>query len=142
MAWCIQGCEYYCLKMKNPKKWSKSWRASKQVRKQRKFRYNAPLHARHNLIGAHLSKELRSKYKRRALPVRKGDKVKILRGKFKGQVGKIDKVDVKKEKVYVENMAITKKDGTKVFVPIHPSNLLISELSLDDKMRQKTLKRK
>ena len=28
-----------------------------------------------------------------------------------------------------------KKDGTKVFYPIHPSNLVVTELNLDDKKR-------
>ena len=74
--------------MKRPK--------SKKPRKQRKFLKLAPLHIRRKMIAAHLSKELREKYKRRSIPVRKGDEVKIMRGEFKGMIGKIVKVDTKK----------------------------------------------
>ncbi|MBC7119559.1 MAG: 50S ribosomal protein L24, partial [Methanobacteriaceae archaeon] len=62
---------------------------SKQPRKQRKFLHNAPLHIRHKIMSANLSKELREEYNRRSLPVRKGDKVEIMRGDFKGHQGKI-----------------------------------------------------
>ena len=37
---------------------------------------------------------------------------------------------------------VAKKDGTKAFYPFEPSNLLITELSLDDKKRVRSLERK
>jgi len=123
-------------------KWSKSWVSSKQPRKQRKYRANAPLHIKRKMIASHLSKELREKYKRRSFPVRKNDVVKILRGSFKGKQGKVSKVDTKKMKVYVEGIVRTKKDGTKVPVPLDPSNLMIVSLNLEDKKRVKALERK
>lgn len=115
---------------------------SKQPRKQRKYRYNAPLHIKQKFMRAHLSKELRKKYSRRSLGLKKGDKVKILRGQFKKKTGKIDKVDLKENYVYITGIEITKKDGTKAFYPLQPSNLMITELNLDDKKRQKILDRK
>ena len=130
------------LLFKMKPKFSSSWRASKQPRKQRKYRANAPLHVKHKLMGAHISAELRKKYNKRAIAVRKEDKVKVMRGQFRGHVGKVDKVDVKREKVYVRGVEITKKDGTKAFLPIHPSNLMILELDLKDKKRVEVLKRK
>jgi len=128
--------------VKSQNKWSKNWKSSKQVRKQRKYRYNAPLHVKHGFVSVHLSKELRDKHKRRALPARKGDKVKILRGSFKGKSGKIENINSKQEKVYVEGIMALKRDGTKVPKALKPSNLMILELNLDDKMRQKIIKRK
>jgi len=122
--------------------WSKDWKKSKQTRKQRKYRYNAPLHVKQNFMSSHLSKELKTKYNIRSLTLRKGDKVKILRGNFKGKSGKVDKVNIKDEKIYIEGLMVDKKDGTKVNRPIHPSNLMIVELNLDDKKRQKIIKRK
>jgi len=119
--------------MKQPK--------SKQPRKQRKFLYNADLHLRHKLISAHLSPELRKKYNRRSFPLRKGDEVKIMRGEFKGKSGKIMRVDLKKYKVYIEGIMRKKVDGTEVPVPIHPSNLMIINLNLQDKERVKALER-
>lgn len=124
------------------KKFSRAWKSSKQPRKQRKYRANAPLHIKRKMIASHLSKELREKYKRRSFPVRKNDVVKILRGSFKGKQGKVSKVDTKKMKVYVEGIVRTKKDGTKVPVPLDPSNLMIVSLNLEDKKRVKALERK
>ena len=125
--------------MKN--KFSKHWVSSKQPRKQRKYIANAPLHIKHKFLASHLSKDLIKKYKKRAIPVRKGDTVKIVRGKFKKKAGKIEKVLTKKTRVYIENIQNTKRDGSKTYIPIHPSNLIITELNLEDKERQKILQR-
>ncbi len=124
------------------KKFSTKWKSSKQPKKQRKYRYNAPLHIKQKFISAHLSKELREKYKTRALQLRKGDTVKIMVGQFKGKTGKVKKVDLKKAKVYIEGIEILKKDGTKADYPIDPSNLMITELNLEDKKRLKSIERK
>lgn len=124
------------------KKFSKKWKSSKQPRKQRKYRAKAPLHLRHKLMAAHLSKELRTKYKKRAIPVRKGDKVKVFRGQYRGTIGEIEKVDMKKYKIYVKGVEKKKKEGQKIQYPINPSNVLILTLKLDDKRRAKALERK
>ncbi|RLE45003.1 50S ribosomal protein L24 [Candidatus Woesearchaeota archaeon] len=123
------------------KKFSKSWIRSKQPRKQRKYRYNAPLHIRGKFLHCHLSKELRKKYGKRALRLRKGDKVKIVRGEFKGTVAKVSRVDLKRMKVYLENVMRERRDGRKVAVPFDASNLMITELNLEDKMRMKQIER-
>jgi len=123
-------------------KFSKSWKSSKQPRKQHKYRYNAPLHVRSRFMHVHLSKDLRKKYRKRSIGVRKGDAVSILRGQFKGKTGKVERVDLKQIKVYVTGVEILKKDGTKVLCPLEPSNLMIIELNLDDKKRIKSIERK
>ncbi|MBW2998520.1 50S ribosomal protein L24 [Candidatus Woesearchaeota archaeon] len=119
---------------------SLSWIKSKQPRKQRKFRANAPTHIRRKFMGSNLSKDLRSKYNLRTVPVVKGDKVKIMKGQFKGQEGSIDKVDVLRTKVYVSCAQVTKKEGSKAYYPINPSNLMIVELNLKDSKRIKQSK--
>jgi len=116
------------------KAFSNSWKSSTQPRKQRKYRYNAPAHIRGKFLISTLSKPLREKHKMRSLRVRKGDKVKILRGQYRGKEGKVDRVSVKDTKVYIENIDVQKKDGSKAFVPIDPSNVMITELT-DDKRR-------
>jgi large subunit ribosomal protein L24 len=121
------------VRMKRPK--------SKKPRKQRKFLYNAPLHIRRKMISAHLSKELREKYKRRSIPLRKGDEVKVMRGEFKGTIGKIVRIDTKEYKVYIDTVKKKRSIGTEYLVPIHPSNLLITNLNLEDKYRIKMLER-
>jgi len=129
----------WLYKMK--KKFSTKWNSSKQPRKQRKFRANAPLHIKKKFLGANLSKELRKKYSRRSFVVRKGDTVKILRGKFRGQKGKIDTVSIKKGVIRIEKIQSQKKDGTKISIPIQPSNVQIQELNLEDKKRIAALKK-
>ncbi len=124
------------------KQFSSKWTGSKQRRKQRKYRANAPLHLRHKMIAGNLSKELRQKYGKRSFPVRKGDKVKIMIGKFKKKTGKINEVDLKNSRVSIEGMQRQKRDGTKINVYFAPSNLQIQELSLDDKKREESLKGK
>ncbi|MFH1848736.1 MAG: 50S ribosomal protein L24 [archaeon] len=114
-----------------------SWKSSTQPRKQRKYRYNAPLHIKQKFMGSHLSPELRKKHGIRSIPVRKDDKVKILRGQFRGQSGKVERLDIKRCRVYVSKIEIIKKDGTKTMYPINPSNLMIEVLNLDDKKRIK-----
>lgn len=94
------------------------------------------------MMSANLSKELREEYNRRSMPLRKGDKVEVTRGDFKGHEGKVDKVDLKRYRVFVEGATIQKVDGTSVYFPIHPSNLRIVDLNLDDEKRVKILERK
>jgi large subunit ribosomal protein L24 len=122
-------------------KFSTSWKSSTQPRKQRKYRANMPLHLRHKVMSANLSKELRTKHKRRSFPVRKGDTVKVMLGEFKKKKGKVSVVSLMKKKVAIEGIQRQKKDGTKVNVYFQPSNLQITELNLDDKERNKAIKR-
>lgn len=66
---------------------------TKNSNKQRKKSKNASLHTLRKKVSGHLSKELRLKYTTRALPIRKGDTVKIIRGKFAKKEGKVTEVD-------------------------------------------------
>lgn len=115
--------------------------SSRQPRKQRKRLYQAPLHKRQKLVAAHLSKELRTQFKRRSLPIRKGDEVKIMRGKLSDTKGKVAKVDLKKLKVYIEGVKRKKVSGEEVLIPFHPSKLMILKADLSDKKRQKIIER-
>lgn len=119
------------------KLFSKSWKASKQPRKQRKYLYNAPLHLRRRFLNTTLSKELRKKLGRRNLSVIKDDEVKILKGHYKGKIGKVIRVNIKKARVSVDQAYRLKLDGSKSYYPIHPSNLMIINLNLKDKKRIK-----
>jgi len=119
------------------KKFSTAWKSSKQPRKQRKYLANAPLHLRRKLLSVNLSKELRKKYSIRNIPVKKDDKVKILRGKYKKKQGKIIEIKYKISKVCVEGIQVKKQDGSKVNFKLQPSNLQIIELNLEDSKRKK-----
>ena len=134
MAWHSKGSKSYCVIIMK-KDFSNKWIRSKQPRKQRKYSYNAPLHIKGRFMAAHLSKELMKKYNRRSIKVRKGDKVTILRGQLRKKNNRIERIDLKETKVYIAGVEMIKKDGTKVMYPIHPSNLVVTELNLDDKKR-------
>lgn len=123
------------------KEFSSSWIASRQPRKQRKYVYNAPKHIRRNFFSARLSDELTKKYSTRNLPVRTGDKVKIVRGQYKKHEGKVERIDAKRIRVFVTGAERLKSDGSKSLYPIHPSNLIIQELT-SDKKRLKFLERR
>lgn len=116
------------------KEFSTSWKASRQTRKQRKYRFNAPLHIKSKFLAANLSKELRKKYSKRNIEVRKGDTVKVMRGEFKKRTGKVASVDLKKVRIVIEGLQKKKKDGTKVNVYFHPSNVQILDIK-EDKFR-------
>jgi large subunit ribosomal protein L24 len=117
-------------------KFNSKWKESKQPRKKRKYLAKAPLHIKKKFVGVNLSKGLRKKYEKRNISVRKGDTVKIMRGKFKNQKGKINSVSLKFSKVTVEGILVKKADGSKANVKLQPSNLQIIELNLEDKKRK------
>ncbi|TLZ73820.1 MAG: 50S ribosomal protein L24 [Methanobacteriota archaeon] len=63
---------------------------------QRKRAANAPLHRKRLMASSHVAPELHDKAKGRmprAIPVRKGDTVRVMRGGFEGREGKVVSVD-------------------------------------------------
>jgi len=64
-----------------------------------------------------------------------------MRGKFKNKKGKVIGVKLKMQKIEIEGIQVKKQDGSKVNVPLRPSNLQITELNLEDKKRNKALKK-
>ena len=123
-------------------KFSSSWLSSVQPRKQRKFIANAPLHVKHSFLSANLSKDLRKKYGKRNLPLRKGDEVLVMRGSSYKKKAKVVSINLKRSRVALEGLQKTKKDGSKVNIFFHPSVLQIQSLFLDDKQRLAALNRK
>ena len=114
---------------------------SAKPRKQRKKMFNAPLHKKRKFIGAHLEENLLLKYDKRAVPVVKGDTVRVMRGSFRGHEDKIVRVDVKKRCIEIEGITMSKADGNKIAKPIHSSNVVITKLNLTDKWRRQNLEK-
>jgi len=85
------------------------------------------------MTGAHLSPELRKQHNRRSIQPRKGDKVKIMRGQYKGRMGKIANSYPSIAQCEVEGVERDRVDGTKVRVSLANSNLLVIELTHDSK---------
>jgi large subunit ribosomal protein L24 len=109
--------------------------------KQRKELYNAPLHKKRNWISAHLEENLLLKYDKRAVPVVKGDTVKVMRGSFKGHEDKVANINTSKRSIEIEGITMSKADGNKIAKPLHASNVIIIKLNLTDKWRRKKLER-
>ncbi|MBI2141221.1 50S ribosomal protein L24 [Candidatus Woesearchaeota archaeon] len=124
------------------KLFSASWKSSRKASKQRKFRINSPLHIKRSLLAAPLAEDLARKYGTGAVSLREGDSIKVARGEFRGLVGKVSAVSLKKGNVSVDGAERIRKDGTKSFFPLKPSNLLVTELNIEDKRRIASLTRK
>jgi large subunit ribosomal protein L24 len=122
--------------------------SSIQPRKQRLARYTAPYHRRHREMSAPVDKGLRERQLARgfmyprSMPVRKGDRVLIVRGEGKTKSASVvAKVDRKARKIYVEGFTYFKSDGTELQRPIDPSNLVIINPDWSDIYRRKLLTR-
>jgi len=115
---------------------------SMKRRKQRKFLFKAPLHIRRRHLSAHLSPELRDKYRLRSISIRKGDTMKVMRGGLSGHVGKISEVHTRKMMVAVERATLTKADGKSIPKLLHPSNLMVMKVDDSDPKRRKKLQSK
>jgi large subunit ribosomal protein L24 len=114
---------------------------STQPRKQRKASFNASPFDRHRQMSVPLSRELRARYKRRALPIRKGDTVRIISGNedFKGREERVSKVDMRSLRVTLDNVTIKKVDQKLKPLPIGASHLILTHLNLTDPWRRKIL---
>jgi len=110
--------------------------------KQRKKLYQATGTDRYKRFSAPLSAKLKESHGIRSLPVRNGDTVMVMRGDRKGSEGKVNQIDRKKYRIFIEGATREKVDGTAIPVPIHPSKVMITRLNLDDKWRKKILERK
>lgn len=104
--------------------------------------YQAPLHVKAKQLVAPLSEELQKELGVKRLRVRKGDTVLIVRGSFKGHEGRVVKVNVKKVRIYVEGVTRVRSDGREVYVPIHPSKVVITKLDLSDPRRKEVVERR
>ena len=96
--------------------------------------HKAAIHIRSKNMGSHLSPELRKTYKRRSIRVVPGDSVEIQRGYYRSITGKVEKV-IPHKGVVISGTKKEKAAGQNYDVYIHPSNLMITSLNTDDKIR-------
>ncbi|AKH98255.1 50S ribosomal protein L24 [Halanaeroarchaeum sulfurireducens] len=112
---------------------------SEQPRKQRTRTDRAMLHERHDQVRAHLSESLREEYGQRNVRVNAGDTVEIMRGDFAGEEGEVVEVDLKDADVFVEDVTLETADGEEVPRALEASNLRVTDLDLDDPVRETRL---
>ena len=101
--------------------------------------YTASKHFLSKQLGSHLSKDLKEKHHCKSMRVVEGDSVKVLRGEFKGIEGKVTKVSTERRGIAIEGIKREKLKGGNVDIYIHPSNVVITSLNLEDKWRQNRL---
>ncbi len=90
-------------------------------------------------FGSQLSQDLREKHKRKSVRPVVGDSVRIVRGEFKGIEGKVTRVNPSRGTVSVDGVSREKLKGGTASVPIRSSNVVITSLSFDDKLRRQKL---
>lgn len=105
-------------------------------RKQRRKVELSPMHAHRTLLKCRLDEFLQEEYGLRSLPVKKGDLVKIMRGQFRDTEGKVMRVDHKNVRVHLDSATVTKSDGKEASAPIHPSNLMLVKLELNEERKK------
>jgi len=94
------------------------------------------------MLSAHLASKYLEDEKTvypRAIPVRKGDSVFIMRGEDKGKEGKVATVDYRLGRITIEGITQPKADGKQVAKKIHPSNVMITKIDDSDAWRKRRL---
>jgi len=104
-------------------------KATSQPSKKRKARFQAPLHLRQKLVSVHLGKELRKQMKKRSIAIRKGDKVLVLRGKYKKKEGVVSRVDLGSLKIFVDGITTKNQRGKEFPLGMNPSHLVALQLA-------------
>ena len=110
--------------------------SSKSPRKQRKNLYSSSLHTNKKRLKCRLDEFLQEEYGLRSLVVKTGDLAKIMRGQFRDTEGKVIRVDYKDIQVFLDSATVTKSDGKEVNIPVHPSNLMLVKLELNDERKR------
>ncbi|HLN51095.1 MAG TPA: 50S ribosomal protein L24 [Thermoplasmata archaeon] len=113
--------------------------SSSSPRRQRRALYTAHTSERRIRMSAPLSRELRARFKRRALPVRKGDTVRVLSGSFVGREERVAKLDRRAYSVTLDNVTLKTAEDKLKPLSIRTSHLVITRLNLADPWRRRSL---
>ncbi len=104
---------------------------------ERKRYFQDPIHLRRKRMHVHLSPELRKVCGKRAILIRSGDKVKIMRGQYKGQERIVARVDYKYYRVYLQGLSRKNARGEERLIPFHPSNLMLVSPVMTEERKKK-----
>jgi len=114
---------------------------SSSRRKSRKAHFTAPSSERRKIMSAALDAELKAKHGVNAVPIRKDDEVRVVRGKYKNREGKVCQVYRKKWVIHITNVTRDKVNGSTINAGIDASKVVITKLHMD-KDRKALLARK
>lgn len=117
---------------------------SKKPGKQRKALFNYKNNHRSKLLSTRVADFVREEYGIKALPLRVGDDVRVVKGEFKDFEGEVIEI-TKNLRAKIKEVTFDKADGTEFHPTIHISKLIITKLSKEKKLdpwRAKIIDRK
>jgi len=109
-------------------------------RRQRKALYTADTFERRRRMTVLLSRELRTRFHKRSVPVRKGDTVRVLAGSFAGREERVAKIDRRGYSVTLDNVTLKTADEKLKPLGLRPGRLVITRLNLSDPWRRRSLR--
>jgi len=109
-------------------------------RRQRKALYTAPTSERRLRMTVPLSRELRARFHRRSLPVRKGDTVRVLSGSFAGREERVAKVNRRGYSVTLDNVTLKTADEKMKPLSLGVGHLVLTRLNLSDPWRRRAMR--
>ena len=117
---------------------------SKKPCKQRKALFNYKNNHRSKLLSTRVADFVREEYGIKALPLRVGDDVRVVKGEFKDFEGEVIEI-TSNLRAKIKEVTFDKADGTEFHPTIHISKLIITKLSKEKKLdpwRAKIIDRK
>ena len=114
--------------------------SSRSPRRQRRALYTAPTSERRRRMTALLSRELRQRFRRRNLPLRKGDTVRVLSGSYAGREERVAKISRRGYSVTLENVTLKTAEDKLKPLGLRPAHLVITRLNLADPWRRRSLR--
>lgn len=109
-------------------------------RRQRKALYTADSFERRARMTVPLSRELRARFHRHALSVRKGDTVRVLSGSFAGREERVARVNRRSYSVTLENVTLKTADEKMKALTLSVGHLVITRLNLADPWRRRSMR--
>ncbi len=109
-------------------------------RRQRRALYTADTFERRLRMTVPLSRELRGRFRRRSVPLRKGDTVRVLSGSFVGREERVAKVDRRGYAVTLDNVTLKTAEEKMKPLTIRTAHLVITRLNLSDPWRRRSLR--
>ncbi len=109
-------------------------------RRQRKAVYDADLFERRRRMTVPLSRELRRRFHRRSVALRKGDTVRVMKGSYLGREERVQRLDRRGYTVTLDNVTLKSGEEKLKPLPIRTNHLLIVRLNLADEWRREALK--
>lgn len=108
-------------------------------RRQRRAVYEADTFERRRRMSVPLSRELRARFHRRSVAIRKGDTVRVMNGSYVGREERVARVDRRGYTVTLDNVTLKTGEEKLKPLPIRTNHLLLVRLNLADAWRRESM---